>query len=75
MEGEFYKWSHDMGVGRQFRMGGGGGTCILDWANVLSREPDRHFDVYAVQIDGLARDTSQRPGTCLIYAHAPIVLH
>ena len=31
--GRVYKWSHDMGVGRQFRMGGGG-TCILDWANV-----------------------------------------
>ena len=29
-----YKLAHDMGLGRQFRMGGGEGTCILDWSNV-----------------------------------------
>ena len=63
-----------MGVGKQFSMGGGG-TCILDWANIWFCEPDRHFDAYPVQIGGLAHETSQRPGTCLIDAHAPTVLH
>ena len=35
LTGEFYKWSHDMGVGWRFRMGGGG-TCILDWAILMT---------------------------------------
>ena len=68
-----------MGLGRQFGMGGGGGgegylhTRLVQ--RLVSRAGLPFRCVYTVQIGGLVRETSQRPGTCLILAHAPIVLH